>query len=486
MKKTIFTLIFLMFLVFAIFGQGTGPADRGPTDLVVLLDTSASMSRYHWETSEYLIGPFLRDHLRIGDTFHLITFGRIPRFEISRRVEGIGDVEAIIGRLLLVYPLDPQGNLTDALQFAENYTRALPGGRPRRLILISDGNAPGTANLVSDAAARLRGHGIDFLYIEISAPQLAQAGISIRPPVAVLPPADARPPVAVVPPADAIPPADARPPVDVVAPADVRPPADAQPPADAMPADVAPPADVIPPVAVVPPADAIPPADVRPPTAPEPGVQPLAAGTIAGLPLPLLIALGLLILGILALIIFFALRNLHSSPNRVMAQAASPANRAAHGHGQASQTVYPPPKMKPLPKDKTDYNADSAEAGPLMLNLFVADQNTAIGRRNIHLLKPGYSLSVGGGKSDFLIFLVPLPPNIATIRSDGRNCTFIPRDPKFFPDLGTQQVPNCIGKTIRVISEKNYELHIRMDRYQDPLIVLNKLLNSISVPGVVK
>jgi hypothetical protein len=144
---------------------------------------------------------------------------------------------------------------------------------------------------------------------------------------------------------------------------------------------------------------------------------------------------------------------------------------------------HPPSKPKPMPKDKPDNQ--SFENGPPMLSLFVEDQNTAIGRRNIHALKAGYTFSVGGGKSDFLIFLVPMPPHIADLHFDGRQCTFIPRKPQYFPDIGSQQVPNCIGKTIRVISDKRYELHIRMERYEDPLKALNKLLHSIAVPGEV-
>jgi len=121
----------------------------------------------------------------------------------------------------------------------------------------------------------------------------------------------------------------------------------------------------------------------------------------------------------------------------------------------------------------------------VLLNLFVADQNTAIGKRNIHSLKPGYAYSIGGGNSDFLIFLVPVPPHIAEVMLDGRNCAFTPKKPEFFPDIGSQTIPNCIGKTFRVISEKKYELHIRLERYEDPLTALNKMLRSIKVPGPV-
>jgi hypothetical protein len=126
---------------------------------------------------------------------------------------------------------------------------------------------------------------------------------------------------------------------------------------------------------------------------------------------------------------------------------------------------------------ETDYE------GPLLLNLFVEDQNTAIGKRNIHAVKPGYNFTVGGGRSDFLIFLVPVPPHIGEIRCEGRNCTFIPRQARYFPDTGSQPVPECIGKTIRVISDKNYEIRFRLERYEDPLKALNRLLQSVKVPG---
>jgi hypothetical protein len=121
--------------------------------------------------------------------------------------------------------------------------------------------------------------------------------------------------------------------------------------------------------------------------------------------------------------------------------------------------------------------------GPLLLNLFVEDQNTFIGKRNIHALKSGYNFTVGGGKSDFLVFLVPIPPAIGEIRRDGGRCTFIPRKPKYFPDIGSKEVPDCIGKTIRIVSDKNYELRFRFERYEDPLAALNRLLNSVKVPG---
>jgi len=164
--------------------------------------------------------------------------------------------------------------------------------------------------------------------------------------------------------------------------------------------------------------------------------------------------------------------------------SASLGSYSAGKGGLHTSLEHPPVARKPLPKDK-EYPPLSGDDAPVMLNLFVEDQNTAIGRRNVHAVKAGQTLSLGGGNSDFLIFLIPIPPHIADVHFDGRTCTFVPRQPEFFPDLGSKSVPNCVGKNIRIISDRNYELHIRIERYEDPLVTLNRLLNSIFVPGEV-
>jgi hypothetical protein len=121
--------------------------------------------------------------------------------------------------------------------------------------------------------------------------------------------------------------------------------------------------------------------------------------------------------------------------------------------------------------------------GPPLLSLFVKDQSTSLSRRNLHILKPGYSLSLGGGNSDFLIFLVPVPSCIARIYFDGTLFTLVPQKPRFFPDLDAQVMQDCIGKTIRIITGKHYELYIRIERRGDPWYALNRLLTSITLPG---
>jgi hypothetical protein len=188
-----------------------------------------------------------------------------------------------------------------------------------------------------------------------------------------------------------------------------------------------------------------------------------------GIPL-LFIALGLLGLGIVGLIAFLVVRNLKGSPNRAIAAA-----------GRGAPRERPPGRESPY--TDTDKPQKVAYGAPLMLKLFVADQNTSIGKRNTHLAKPGVSFTVGGGNSDFLIFLVPLPARIGELKYEISTCTFYPRKSQYFPDIGGNPVTDCIGKTIRIVSDKGYELFMRIEQYEDPLTQLNRIMRSVKVPS---
>jgi len=555
MKKLLFVLILVTHLVSGVFCQSANSS--GPIDLVVLLDTSASMSASYNQTSNYLIGPFLREFLRIGDTFHLISFSGTPKLEISRRIEGVGDVETIIARMLLMYPLDPESNLSGALSFAESFASSL-SNRSKKIILISDGDAENTQSLVDGSSARLRGLGADLQYIK--APVTGDGPRSGRAALAQTAPAQtassqgsqtaqtaqqsSQTAQGTAQAAQTT--QSAQTPQQGTQAQQPQTAQTSQPGAQAQPSQTAQQGTQTAQTAQTPEGSAqsssssqgtqgasqaggsqaqtstgsvtsqessgaASPAQVQSAGQNAGGVGPASTGQTAvtgqtqssqsssgimgTLPLPLIIALALLLLLVIIGIIIFASRRLDKSPNRVISKAAS-AGSSESKAGQAGQYTetrradqvreYPPASMKPLPKDKI-YNDNilPTDGSPVLLNLFVADQNTAIGKRNIHSLKPGYAYSIGGGNSDFLIFLVPVPPHIAEVMLDGRNCAFTPKKPEFFPDIGSQTIPNCIGKTFRVISEKKYELHIRLERYEDPLTALNKMLRSIKVPGPV-
>ena len=532
-KRSCIAVVFALGALLGLYGQ-----NAGPIDLILLLDTSSSMSNAYQEVNSYITGAFLKEFLRTGDTFHLIAFSDRPRLEISRRVEGRGDLETIIGRMFLQYPLDPWSDIPAALSFAEQYAASLPS-RPKKIVLVSDGaaaSAPGGSSSGIDAAglsaliaaskARLAAHNIGLELVKITPGQplakLPASGRTPRPaPPEQTPPASTPP---VTPPAAAsvqqpsapvsstaqpVTPLAQTPPVSMQPPIPSAPSTTQQtqpvtspaqtPPVSMQPSATSAPSTTRPAQPVTPPAQ-IPPSSAQQPTIPAPSatqptqsvVEPPAHPIFESGDFRLLLftGLGLLVLIGLGLGIFFVSRNLHASPNRVLAQAAtlrrvdgSLPPFVDHSKDFANHAVNQPQTRSSPYTDR--YSAQPPLAidpsGPLILNLFVEDQNTFIGKRNIHALKSGYSLSIGGGKSDFLIFLVPIPPLIAEVRRDGSHCIFIPRKPRYFPDLGAQELHDCIGKTIRVISDHNYQLLIRLERYENPLIALNQLLNSLNI-----
>jgi len=580
MKKVSIALILAISVAMSGFGQSS------PRDLILVLDTSASMSASYQEVKNYMSGAMLKEHLRIGDTFHLIPFSGSARLDISRRIEGRGDLETVIGRMFLQFPLDAWSDIPGALSFAENYAATLPA-RAKKIILISDGvislppgsssramDASGFDRFIADTKTRLNRGNISLEYINVTKPLPRTAPAQTPPPSPARPAAPAQTPAQTPgnPATPAQPPAQT--PGSPAAPA--QPPAQtpgspatpAQPPAQTPGSPTAP---AQPPVQTSgsPTDPAQPPAqsptqgarqDDAPPTddtqsaqnqdstqpsdetaidgegATDSDGQPADTGTEAANtedktddtetgteitaenpPLPaqpaqtsqtskpkktwkgpsvgLLILLALIGLVVLLLIIFFVIRELHRSPNRAMSRAASPRGGdtggdapftdhskelASYAAAQSRQRTTPYADRRPSAAQPARPADPSA---PMMLNLFVEDQNTSIGKRNIHSIKSGVSFSVGGGNSDFLIFLVPIPPSIGIIRRDGSSYTFIPKKPNYFPELGSQQVSDCIGKTIKIISDKKYEVRFRFEWYEDPLAALNKLLNSVNLPG---
>jgi hypothetical protein len=112
-----------------------------------------------------------------------------------------------------------------------------------------------------------------------------------------------------------------------------------------------------------------------------------------------------------------------------------------------------------------------------MVYLEVDDQNRNIGRRNTHSLKAGSTYTVGGRNSDFLIFLVPFPPSIGILKFDGKECAFVPKKLRYFPELSGEPVPDCIEKTIKIISDSGYKLSFRFRKYEDPLLAINRIMN---------
>ncbi|MDR1046385.1 MAG: hypothetical protein LBL64_01300 [Treponema sp.] len=558
------------------FGQ-----TRQGTDLILLLDVSSSMSAWHEEVSGYLSGPFLKENLKLGDTFHLISIAGKPRLEISRLVEGRGDLETIIGRMFLMYPLESSADLSGALSFADSYISSLPSPRSKKVVLVTDGGENQAAR-ISDAGRRLETGGNSFVYVQV--PQaLAKYGPSLTapPPAAVAsgsgasqsgrdsagtdgssrsqgspasqgqsssalqgqspsasegqgsPLSQGQSSSALQGQSSPLSQGQGSPASGQDSPVlqgQSSPASQGQSAASGQPAPAGEEQASVSPAAgtgfgeqfsdsgqadsersgaasrestgesplSVAGGDtgssgAQSPAPSGGESRPSGVTEGSGRAAGSGLSVPVLAGLGIGALLVLGLIIFLVARRLQDSPKRVIAQAASPspapatpvsaaASRPSGSDTSAMENYAASRKPRSTPYQNT-YKPPARTEGPLMISLFVEDQNTMIGKRNIHIAKPGYSFTVGGGKSDFLIFLVSVPPHIAEVRVDGERCAFIPRKPQFFPDIGSQQVSDCIGKMIKIVSEKGYELHLRMERYEDPLLSLNRLLHSVDVPG---
>jgi hypothetical protein len=531
MKRTILAIILVLGAVFCAYGQ------NNPIDLVLLLNTSSDMGTSYENVNNYITGPFLREFLRVGDTFHLISFSDNPRLDVARRISANGDVETIIGRMLLQYPIESGNNISSAISFAEQYINGLPA-RPKKIVMVSTGGSD-VSSLVTAANQRLSSRNTTFDFVRVTPGQpLANLPQSGRPAAtaqglsgtggtgtvqggqtggtgttAPRQPATGttQPPAATPAPGTAQTPRDtgaATPPPSTGQTGGTSQTGTGTSTADGWSGGPGYSGDGSGDTSATDGkgtgttgagTDSWGGNDYSTDTA-KPASSRSSGGSIAAsLPMIIGIIIGLLL--ILALIIFLASRRLGSSPNRVMAQvSSSPAQAAAarsgaddrfadHSRDLASYAAASS-RQRTTPYENKPVRIDPRKpivinpSGPLLLNLFVEDQNTAIGKRNIHNLKSGYGLSVGGGKGDdFYIFLVPIPGGIGELRRNGSQLSFIPRKPKYFPDLGSNELRDCLNKTIRIISDKNYEMRFRFEMYEDPLIALNRMLMSVKVPG---
>jgi hypothetical protein len=543
MKRNIFLVLLLLFTIVCAYGQNSSPID-----LVLLLDTSSSMSSSYDNVNNYVTGAFLNEFLRVGDTFHLIAFSGNPRLDVARRISGVGDVETIIGRMLLQYPVENGSNISSALNFAEQYINTLPS-RPKKIVLVSVGGAD-TNNLVTASKQRLNSKNTTLDFIQVTpGSAITNAPKSGRPAGTT----------------------------NITGTTGAGGSASSAGTSSQTQGTAGT-------------GSASTQGGGRTATGTQDTGRTTTTGTTAtgsggastsggtttttgtgagtgstdqqsggpsststggtsggtsqdGTPyegtsqdgttygdnnstdrvaksyiseeerarrsesyytsMPFIILVVILLLLLLGIIIFLASRKLGSRPNRVMAEVASAPQteestspnprdhmkfvdhskdlaKYASTQGGRRTTPYDNHPLKPDTHKSPVINP----SGPLLLNLFVEDQNTMIGKRNIHSLKSGYSLSVGGSKSDdYYVFLVPVPGHLGEIRRDGSSLTFIPRKAKYFPDIGSNPVKDCINKTIRIVSDKNYEMRFRFEMYEDPLVALNRVLMSVKVPG---
>jgi len=530
MKRVILAVILLLSAVFCAFGQNSGPID-----LVLLLDTSTSMGSSYDKVNDYITGSFLSEFLRTGDTFHLITFSANPRLDIARRITARGDVETIIGRMLIQYPVETGANPSAAVNYVESYIATLPP-RPKKIVMVSAAG-PDTSNVINSAKQRFSSKNATFDFVSVTGAVPGSQNLSNPPGSGRSPAPGTRQPSSgasaqqsgassgtqsagssqtnqggssgaqrqtqettqgstqqgTQPSAQggAQSSGQAQGTTQGTSQGTTGTQSSSQGDTDTQSTQQSGGA-----VSSSQQDSSGAPPDNRDSTGAYSTQKKQREPFTFNPTLPLII--GIIAAILLILIIILVSRRLGSSPNRVMASvsATPPLSMekedrfADHSKDLASYAARQnkqretPYHNRPIRQNFSTSPVVINPTGPLLLNLFVEDQNTAIGKRNIHSLKSGYSLTVGGGRSDdFMIFLVPLPSHLGDIRRNGSQLTFIPRKPKYFPDIGSNEVKDCINKRIRVVSDKHYEMWFSFITYEDPLAALNRVLHSIKVPG---
>ncbi|MDR1220600.1 MAG: hypothetical protein LBK73_13455 [Treponema sp.] len=439
--KKLWGLLFFLFTFSLCYGQV-----RGPYDIIVLVDKT----NLNDEVKAFVTGTFIKEQLKFGDTFHLMGFNDAVSVEISRRIMGNDDLNAIIAAGRDLRKTAVASNPAGALDFAATYVASLASARPKKVVLIT--NMATARNSVSEAAPQFSAIHASLEWVNLPAPSAqarpprpdAQRAESAR--------AEQKPPNATEP---QPPPAQA---------AQYQP---AEPPAqraEQTPPPAAPPQSAQSVVIQAPEEENNAPTTEESPTAPSAPQKPkiitpespassilqIRPKTVFRMPQlsPVIVTL--------VLAVFFCMT--------------------------LAFTLLCKRTLQSL--DRTFFLICSQKAvEPAFLSLFVEDQNTNIGRRNMHTISAGWSLTIGGGASDFLIFLVPMPQNIAKIRFDGNECVFIPQKKQFFPELNDKMAPDCAGKTIKIRSNRNYDLFIRIMRHEAPYKKLSALFQSIKLPA---
>lgn len=117
------------------------------------------------------------------------------------------------------------------------------------------------------------------------------------------------------------------------------------------------------------------------------------------------------------------------------------------------------------------------------IEMRVVGQNPNVGMRNIHTLRPGARLSVGGRGDAFLIFLVRVPGHVAELRFDGTVYTFVPVKPEFFPELSAP-LPSFLGQPITLLSKDGRRLTLYFREWISPLEELNRIMHLTDRPGL--
>ena len=425
------------------------PVCADDVDVLVMIDVSASMDPYFEDLVAYLRSDLLPARVLDGRTVHLMRFSSLPEVEEPERVRSEADRERIYTKIALLEPIGLYTDLVSAVKKLVDYAAGLPEDRPREIYLLTDGihdPPPGSlydtdseqilAELLRDARTiKKEGWAIHILQMPLGGPEGLQgepageaAASGERPdgpgPVSYLPRFAEEADTEIIPhPAE----------WDEAEPAEP-----AESPESAEPAKSA----------ESPESEVSGGSEVS--AAGGPAAGEAAAGEAAGrtrgkwLRVLLYVLIGLLCAVLLGVFLYVLLRRrrIDSRMGEILESPKAVSRRRPRGE---------------------------------LVEMRVQGQNTRIGFRNIHRIKRNRRKTVGGGRSDFVIFLVPFPRHIAEIHYDGERYRFSPTKSEYFPEQ-KGDVADCLGKDIRARSKRGYDVVLQFRRYVSPLEEINRIL----------
>ena len=182
MKKNILVLMCFLFCTLAIFANVGKISNKA--DVVILLDNSGTMLPYYDEVNTKILTEICDNFVRLGDTFHLLSFNEKPVTEISQPVKTEADIYKIISRFNLLYPLGPYTDFPSALLYAQQYIASLDVYNQKVLVIISDGlfnpaenssfynkSSEEINNTINSTISRMKSEGIYIYYIKAPFPE---------------------------------------------------------------------------------------------------------------------------------------------------------------------------------------------------------------------------------------------------------------------------------------------------------------------------
>ena len=129
-------VVFFFLIISAVNAQTTR---QDTTDVIVLMDTSGTILPYYEVINKRVLQSIVSKFVRVGDSFHLISFSAAPQYEMSQKINTEADVSRVVSRFMLLYQLGQSADFLSGINFAGQYMAELPPQQKKILIVISDG-----------------------------------------------------------------------------------------------------------------------------------------------------------------------------------------------------------------------------------------------------------------------------------------------------------------------------------------------------------